>query len=127
MTNSRNKMEKIFREQEKKMRLNKDYFVNKLERKKIINKLIKIIKSLRIKIIIFFVIELLLLLFFFYFTTAFCEVYKNTQITWISDCMTSFILSIIIEILFSFIISILYIFSVKKKNKFIYNITSLAI
>ena len=127
MTNSRYKMEKIFREQEKKMRLNKDYFVNKLEKKKIINKLVKIIKSLRIKITIFFIIELLLLLFFLYFTTAFCEVYKNTQIAWIADCLTSFILSIIIEILFSFIISILYIFSVKKKNKFIYSITSLAI
>ena len=34
MTNSRYKMEKIFREQEKKMRLNKNYFVNKLEKKK---------------------------------------------------------------------------------------------
>ena len=89
--------------------------------------MVKIIKSLRIKITIFFIIELLLLLFFLYFTTAFCEVYKNTQIAWIADCLTSFILSIIIEILFSFIISILYIFFLNKKNKFIYSITSLAI
>ena len=82
---------------------------------------------MRIKIIIFFIIELLLQLFFFYFTTAFCEVYKNTQIPWIIDCMISFIISIIAEILFSFIISILYLCSVKEKNKFIYNIVSLVI
>ena len=67
----------------------------------------------------------MLLLFFFYFTTAFCEVYKKTQITWIIDCLTSFILSILSEILIAFLITIFYIVSVKKKSKILFCIIRL--
>ena len=62
------------------------------------------------------------MLFFFYFVTAFCEVYKATQMSWLSDSILSFIISIPIEFLFSLIIAIMYIISIKKKLKWLYNI-----
>ena len=127
MTNSRSKIEKNFREEEKKMKKDKKYLIKKSKKIDIYRKIKNILKSLRIKIIIFIIIELLLLLFSFYFTTAFCEVYKNTQVTWLIDCFTSFLISILTEILLSFLISIFYICSVKNKSRFIYNIISLLI
>ena len=93
--------------------------------KKIINTFMNIFIELRKNITFFILIELMLLLFFFYFTTAFCEVYKKTQITWIIDCLTSFILSILSEILIAFLITIFYIVSVKKKSKILFCIIRL--
>ena len=122
MTNSRSKIEQYFAIEEKKMKKNKNYFVNKSKKKYIFTNLKKILKSLKIKIIIFIISEMLLFLFLFYFVTAFCEVYKKTQITWIIDCITSTILSFIVDILISLILAILYIFSVKQKIKFLYSI-----
>ena len=127
MTNSKDKIEKNFREEEKKMKNDKQYIIKKSRKIDIYRKINKILKSLKIKIIIFIIVELLLLLFFFYFTTAFCEVYKNTQVSWLIDCFTSFLMSIFIEILLSFLISILYVCSIKNKNRFIYKIISLLI
>ena len=127
MTNSRYKIEKNFREEEKKMKKNKNYIIKKSKKIDIYRNIKNILNSLKIKIVIFIIIELLLLFFFFYFTTAFCEVYKNTQVTWLIDCFTSFLLSILFEILLSFLISIFYICSVKNKNRFIYKIISLLI
>ncbi len=123
MTNSKNDILKNFLCEERKMRRNNKYFVSKFKRKKIISNIGKIFKALKIKILLFFIIELLLLLFFFYFTTAFCEVYKKTQTPWLIDCITSLLISIIGEILFSFIITLLYTYSIRKKNKFLYNIS----
>ena len=123
LTNSKNDILKNFLCEERKMRRNNKYFVNKIKRKKIITNLGKIFKVLKIKILLFFIIELLLLLFFFYFTTAFREVYKKTQTSWLIDCIISLLISIIGEILFSFIITILYTYSIRKKIKFLYYIS----
>jgi hypothetical protein len=111
LTNSKDEIKKIFKKEEKKMRKNKRYKVNKLRKKMINNKLIDIFKMLKIKIAFYIVIESLLMLFFFYYITAFCGVYQNTQISWLLDCIASCFLSFIYEILYSFVISVLYITS----------------
>ena len=67
------------------------------------------------------------MIFFFYFTTAFCEVYRKTQNTWLMDCLISFILSIVIEISMSFVLTITYTLSIYKKIKFLYFITTLIV
>ena len=87
------------------------------------NKLISILKILKIKIEFYILIESLLMLFFFYYITAFCEVYQNTQNNWLLDCITSCFLSFIYEILYSFVISVLFIASLKFKLKTLYNIS----
>ena len=60
-----------------------------------LEKLNSIKKSLRIKKIFFCIISFILMLFFWYFISAFCAVYKNTQIILIKDTLISFALSMI--------------------------------
>ena len=104
------------------MRKNKKYIVDKNKKKNINNKLVNIYKIMKIKIICYIGIEFSIMIFFLYFITAFCEVYKDTQNSWLFDSFISFLLSILMELLISFIISILYSFSIKMKIEFIYNI-----
>ena len=122
LTNSKGAIEQLFRIEEKKMRKNNKYKVNSIQKKIILKKLLKIYKIMKIKIICYIIIQFLIMLFFLYFITAFCEVYKNTQLSWLLDSFTSFLLSFPIELLISFLIAILYILAIKKKNKRIYNL-----
>ena len=105
------------------MRKNKAYYVDSKQKKIIYATLLKIFKILKIKILIYIIIEFSLLLFFFYYITAFCEVYKETQKSWIYDSFISFIFSIIYELLASFFISLIYETSLKYRIKFLYRIS----
>ena len=122
MIDSRGAFEDIFREEEKKMRKDKNYKVNKKKKIEILKKIRKISLRWRCKIIIFIIIEFILMLFFFYFVTAFCEVYKNTQINWIIDCFMGFIISYATEIVGALSISIFYILSIRFKLKYLYRV-----
>ena len=122
LTNSKENVEELFRTEEKKMRADSHYIVRKRKRKEILTTTFEINKKLKKKIIIFIVIELLMMIFFYYFVTAFCEVYKETQISWITDSFVSFIISFLVEFGLSLIISILYIISIKLKIKRLYKI-----
>ena len=53
------------------------------------------------------------MLFYFYFVTAFCHVYSKTQKSWLLDSFLSFLSRLVIEILFAFLFSKLYIISVE--------------
>ena len=53
-------------------------------------KIFKIIKCVKIKLIIFHIFTFLLFLFYWYFISAFCAVYKNTQVIFIRDSLTSY-------------------------------------
>ena len=50
---------------------------------------------LKIKLISFSIISFILMVFFWYFISAFCSVYKNTQIILIKDTLISFTISMI--------------------------------
>ena len=121
LINSKESLENLFRQHEKIMRKKKNYKVSSENKKIIYENIIKIFKTLKIKIICYIIIEFILLLFFFYYITAFCEVYKNTQISWISDSFISFLLSIPLELLISFFLSLLYMVSLKYKFEKLYN------
>ena len=54
-----------------------------------------LLKKLKIKFSIFFIIIFLLISFFWYFISAFCAVYKNTQIILIENTLSSFGLSLL--------------------------------
>ena len=62
----------------------------KQESKDIDNKIVLVLKHLKIKIIIFFILNFLLLLLFWYYISCFCAIYKNTQIHLIKDTLISF-------------------------------------
>ena len=125
LTNSKDSIENLFRKEEKKMRLDNKYSVCKRKKDEILINIYKIFKKLKIKIIIFLILEFIIMLFFYYFVTAFCEVYKETQISWIFDCFVSFILSFPIEFFNAFLIALLYIISIKAKLKWLYQIAML--
>ncbi len=122
LTNSSNKIKDLFVKQEELLKKNKEYKVSektKLEIKKNIN---GILKCLKIKIIAFFILEFLFNLFFYYYIIAFCHVYKRTQISWLLDSVSSYIISFLITIVLSFILSILYKLSLKCKIRILYKI-----
>ena len=122
LTNSKDETEDLFRIEEKKMRQNKKYKVSFKRRKHILKRIYEINRKLKIKIIIFIILEFLIMLFFFYFVTAFCEVYKNTQISWLIDSFVSFILSFPMEFLYAFFIAIFYKISIQFQIKWLYKI-----
>ena len=105
------------------MRKNKDYKVNKKTKKEILDKIIHNFNKLKCKIIIFFISEFTIMMFFYFFVTAFCEVYKSTQISWIEDFFSSFVISFALGILESFVLAIFYFISLKYKSKILYKIT----
>ena len=122
LTNSKNSIEILFREEEQKMRKNKKYKVDYKRKRYIYNNILKVHKFMKIKMLCYIIIEFLILLFFLYFITAFCEVYRETQKSLLLDCFSSFILSILFELIISFFISFLYMLSIKLQLKFLYNI-----
>jgi hypothetical protein len=104
------------------MRKDKTYKVCKDDIIKINEKLKRIYRILKIKIVLYIIFEFLLLLFFFYYITAFCEVFKKTQISWLTDCFVSFLISILIEIVMSFLVAIFYTISINNRFKTLYSI-----
>ena len=122
LTNSKNSIEILFREEEQKMRKNKKYKVDYNRKKYIYKNILKVYKIMKIKMVCYIIIEFLIMLFFLYFITAFCEVYRETQKSLLLDFFSTFILSIFFELLISFFISFLYTAAIKLKLQFLYNI-----
>jgi hypothetical protein len=122
MIDSRSNFEDVFKEEENKLRKDKDYKVNKKRKINIILQIRHICLKLKNKIIIFFILEFLIMIFFFYFVTAFCEVYNKTQISWIYDFFTSLLFSFFTDIFYSWILALLYYFSIKFEIHLLYKI-----
>jgi hypothetical protein len=112
----------LFRNQEKLLKSDKNYKVDLETKEKIEKDISGILKCLKVKIIFFIIFEFLFTLFFFYYVTAFCQVYKSTQISWLLDSISSYVLSFGITLVFSFIFSILYKLSIIYKVKIIFSI-----
>ena len=123
LINSRYELENIFRSEEKKKKKNKKYVMNKQEKVKIRRQVDNVLRKLKIKIFIFLCVNVILMLFFFYFVTAFCAVYKDTQISWISDSIVSFISLRFIELLISFFNASIYNTALKYKIECLYKIS----
>ena len=73
----------------------KHYYQIKILSKSQKIKIFEIIKCVRVKIIIFFVFTFLTFLFYIYLVTAFCALYENTQIVYLKDSLSSFVLGLI--------------------------------
>ena len=122
LTNSKDDIVFLFRKEEEKMRKNKKYKVSNSIKGKILIKLKVIFKMLKIKIIFFIITETIILLFFSYYMIVFCEIYKETQMSWLADSGMSFLISIPLEFLSSFVMALFYYISIRFDLKFIYNI-----
>ena len=122
MIDYRSDYEDVFRNEEKKMRKDKNYKVSKKRKVEMLGEIRDISFKLKRNIYLFIIFEFSIMLFFYYFVTAFCEVYKKTQTNWLSDSISSFLISFAREIGESLLITIFYVLSVRYKKKFIYNI-----
>jgi len=75
------------------------YRIKKIEKKKkkksMSNDIFKILRCIKIKLIVYFIITHILLFFFWYFVSAFCAVYRNTQIHLFKDSFVSLFLSLL--------------------------------
>ena len=120
LVDSRGNYEEVFRKEESKMRKNRKYKVDKKTKSQMFNQISEISKNLKIKVVVFFALEFSLMLFYYYFVTAFCEVYKKTQVSWIIDFLTSYLLSILTEIILTWLLTLFYIVSIRYKIKFVY-------
>ena len=123
LTHSSGKIKKLFMDEEKILRKDKNYKVKKKKILFIRYAIQKILKSLEIKIVIFIIVEFLFILFFSYYVIAFCHVYKKTQVNWLLNSILSFVISSLIAISLSFLLSIIYKISTKNKCKFLYRIS----
>ena len=108
--------------QENLLKRDKNYIVTENTKKLIQNNINRIMRCLKVKIICFFILEFIFMLFFFYYATAFCQVYQSTQISWLLDCLSSYGISLIVTIVFSFIFALLYIISLKYQLQYLYKI-----
>ena len=122
LTQSNDKIEKIFREEEDLLKSDKNYKVEETTKLRIENEVYKALKCLKIKIICFIISEAMFMLFFFYYVTAFCDVYKSTQISWLLDCISSYAISLMVTLSVSITFSFLYKLSVNYKLKILYRI-----
>lgn len=84
----------------------------------------EIISKLKLKIICFFIINLILMLLFWYYVSAFCAVYRKTQVPWLQGCLITFIFSIIIQCFYSMIITLLRYLGIKGKISCCYTIST---
>ena len=89
------------------------------------NLLLKVITRIKIKIAFFFVFTILMFAIYWYLISCFCAVYQNTQIAFIKDSLTSFLLDNLIPFVIYLFPSILRIISLKTKMKFIYQLSNI--
>ena len=95
---------------------------------KVSPQVIKIIKKLKIKFLLFFLISFLLMSFFCYFISCFCAVYENTQFTLFKDSAMSFLISLIYPFGLYLIPASIRIISLRSKDKdkrFLYKISNI--
>ena len=81
------------------------------------DRIFKILRYIRIKLITFFIISFIILLFYWYFVSAFCAVYPNTQKIYLLDCTISFLIFCAIPFVVYAIITILRIIAIQDRDK----------
>ena len=114
----------LFIEEEKKMKKNAHYKVEKSKKIEIKIKIYQILKCLKIKIVIFFIIDILFWIFSFYYLVIFYFVYYQDQGIFISQFLVSVLEAILaINPFKSFILAILYKISLKCKCEYLYDFT----
>ena len=62
------------------------------------------------------------MIFFLYYSTAFCQVYPSTQVSWILDCISSYVISLAFTLVLSFLCASFYKIAIKYRVKILYKI-----
>ena len=100
LSNSSSTIRNIFRAEEEKIKIVKNYITKEETKRNIFNEVERTLKYFKMKIFILLTIETILILLFWYLVTAFCSVYSSTQTSWLLDTFLSILSRFIIEFLF---------------------------
>ena len=122
LNNITNELRKIFREEENKIKKDKNYVVSLQRKKEVILEVKRINKKFKIKVTIFYIIEFILMIFFWYYVTVFCYVYNKTQLSWLIDSFITIVFKIIIDLLFNLLFALMYKASIKFSSNCLYRI-----
>ena len=91
--------------------------------KKALQKAKELLRTLKIKFILFFILSLIFLLFFWYYLICFCAVYKNTQYHLIKDNIIGFGTGLLTPLATKLLPLLFRIIGLKSKNKFFFIIS----
>ena len=120
LSNSTNAIREVFRKEEEKLKSDKNYNITEKRKNEILLEIDEILNKYKCKIIILITIEMILMIFFWYFVTAFCHVYKATQLSWLLDSFISILFRAIIELLISFGLAKLYKVAIAGESPCLY-------
>ena len=120
LSNTTKDIRDVFKNEEKKIRKQKNYKV-KIQRKiEIKNEIENILNKYKCKLLFLFFMEIILMIFFWYYTVVFCHVFPGTQISWLIDSILSMLSRIIIDAIMCLLFSKLYRIGVESNYSCIY-------
>ena len=122
LSNTTKAIRDVFKNEEKKIRKNKNYKVTQKRKDDIKKEIENILQKYKCKLIILFSFEIILMIFFWYYVVVFCHVFSGTQTSWLIDSALSMISRIIIDILFCLLFSKIYRIAVASNYNCIYKI-----
>ena len=122
LTNCTNDIKEVFSNEERKIKKNKKYVMNRERKIEIINEINNIFKKYQIKVIVFVVIEMILMMFFWYYVTVFCQIYSSTQSSWLWNSFLSILSGIFLDFILAMGFAKFYRIGVESKIIQIYRI-----
>ena len=122
LSNSTNDIREVFRKEEEKLKADTKYVITDKRKGEIMIEIDEILKKYKIKVIILIIIETVLMVFYWYFVVAFCQVYKETQLSWLFDSFLSILSRTLIEFLLSFGLAKLYVVAIRGEVHCLYRI-----
>ena len=122
LSNTTKDLRDIFKNEENKIRKNKNYQVTQAQKDKIKKNVENVLSKYKCKIFFLFFIEIILMLFFWYYTVVFCHVFSGTQISWLINSALSMISRIIIDVLLCLLFAKLYRIGLRSNYACIYKI-----
>ena len=81
------------------------------------NLIFRILRCVKLKLIGFYAFTLILFAFYWYLVSSFCAVYQNTQIIFIKDSISSFLLGLLYPFVLYIFPAILRVLSLKDREK----------
>ena len=93
LSNSKKRLETLIRKMKMKKQFMKDSY--------------QILKSLRIRHILFFIVGFITMILYWYYTSAFCNVYYNSRRNWIEGSIFTFLITNVFIFIYCFLIAVL--------------------
>ena len=122
LSNTTKNIRDVFKNEEKKIRKNKNYKVTLQRKNEIKNDIENILQKYKYKLLILFLFEIILMIFYWYYVVVFCHVFSGTQTSWLIDSVLSMLSRTIIDVLFCFLFAKIYRIGIGSNYAYIYKI-----